>query len=222
MSRRIISLMVAGCLVAAPVGCADEVPGAPPTEQAAEPDTPAADAATTAPSEEAAAVEPRARLRTTRAELRTYDGAPPVTPHVLDEYKEDCMFCHRRPLSAGGVWSPKMSHPYRSQCEQCHVHVVPAGLGGIEGGPPVTANRFEPLRYGRGVRTTPGSPPSIPHPVTVMRQGCSSCHGVADDETVRPEHYRRSQCTQCHVPDAEIDMLAAMDAPDLPVAEAQR
>jgi nitrate reductase (cytochrome), electron transfer subunit len=222
---RFVTTLAALALLGLP-GCADEAPVAPvapvagqPATQAAAPAAPEAAAPTAAPAEPVVDAHPRAELRATRGERRSYDGAPPVIPHELDEYKQDCIFCHRQSLSLGGVWSPKMSHPPYSQCEQCHVHVANTALGTIEGGPPLADSRFEPLRYGLGERSFEGAPPTIPHPVSIMRQTCTACHGLFDDESVRPEHYRRTQCVQCHVPNADFEMLASLGPPDFPVAE---
>ncbi len=61
-------------------------------------------------------------LSPTRIKLRAYQGAPPVIPHpIAADSVNDCLACHENGALVLGKIAPKMSHPRREVCTQCHV-----------------------------------------------------------------------------------------------------
>lgn len=159
-----------------------------------------ASGATSAPAGDAE----RALAVARRAGRRAYDGAPPVVPHPVDAMSSaNCRVCHTEGLVVRDIVAPRMSHAEMGNCTQCH---VPAGGGGVPGGPAawalaIAANSFEGrASVGRGSRAWAGAPPTIPHG-TWMRENCSSCHGPTGLAGLRTSHPERTSCVQCHVPD---------------------
>ncbi len=144
-----------------------------------------------------------------RAERRAYDGAPPTIPHEIDQLSvAACMSCHstESTLSIGTKRPATISHPYFSNCTQCH---VPAnGLRRFteaENARLAVANFFQGRTPpGLGTRAYAGAPPTVPHPLW-MRQNCMSCHGPAREHAIRTSHPSRQNCLQCHAPDATLD-----------------
>ena len=140
-----------------------------------------------------------------RAELRSYNGAPPRIPHPIGSRGPlDCVACHRDGMRIGGVIAPPMSHRELTSCTQCHVPDEGQMPGPrVEGGPP-TESAFAGLAAPmRGPRMYPGAPPQIPHS-TQMRERCDSCHGVWG-RGIRTTHPWRQSCQQCHAPGAALD-----------------
>jgi len=134
-----------------------------------------------------------------RAELRAYDGAPPVIPHM--GFGMTCTECHNPiAIEVPGIGlAPPYPHDGTlglsglSRCRQCHVFARTAGV--------FVANGFvglpQDLRHGQ--RLNEIAPPTIPHKV-FMRENCLACHGGATArEEIRTTHPERVQCRQCHV-----------------------
>ena len=151
----------------------------------------------------AASRQARIELLKTRAELRAFDGAPPVIPHEVDPLSaNDCLDCH----GASDVEMPTISHRKLANCTQCHVPQKPSGLSGSPDlGKPLAENQFKGLAAPTGgERASPGAPPTIPHS-TLMRSNCLACHGPAGAQTLRTPHPERQSCRQCHVSSAKLD-----------------
>jgi nitrate reductase cytochrome c-type subunit len=168
----------------------------------------------------------RVRSMEKRAELRAFEGAPPVVPHPTGDLNvETCRACHALGLRAGDKVARMAPHTYLVNCNQCHVEAPPppsVAWGDSEpmpgGAASPSGNSFEPLRpsgYG-GTRAYSGAPPVIPH-TTFMRTNCVSCHGEFGYDGWRPDHLDRSSCTQCHAPAAEFEQLSpTFNTPDVP------
>ncbi|MHC5113014.1 MAG: nitrate reductase cytochrome c-type subunit [Planctomycetota bacterium] len=137
-----------------------------------------------------------------RADLRAYNGAPPVIPHAVDQIDSaSCLACHRAGLRTGDVRAGRMPHEEYASCTQCHVErsAPPTAL--------LALNTFDgtPAPTG-GTRAWTGAPPTIPH-ATIMRSDCMSCHGPSGPLGLRTSHPERLSCTQCHAPSAELNQL---------------
>ena len=155
-----------------------------------------------------------------RSARRAYDGAPPMIPHAIN-YRdvESCTVCHAQDsnIMIAGRRSPAMSHPFMSNCTQCHAPseglamLQHSGTVGL-----VVDNQFIGATHsGSGSRAYPGAPPTIPHRVS-MRQNCMSCHGPGMPDAVTTSHPMRSNCLQCHAQDSSYDnreMIAEPLAP---------
>ena len=154
-------------------------------------------------------------LRYRRDKRRAYDGAPPVSPHPVDQHRSDsCLQCHGKAMKIGDVVAPAISHPEYTSCTQCHVSTK--GLGSQWNTSEYdlhTGNRFggyhQPLE---GAQAYPSAPPTIPHAVH-MRQNCMSCHGPMGTSPIRTSHPERQSCNQCHVPGAEVDAMNFSQSP---------
>lgn len=144
-----------------------------------------------------------------RATRRAYDGAPPTIPHEIDQLSvAACMSCHstEATLTIGSKRPATISHPYFSNCTQCH---VPAeGLRRFteaERTRLIVPSAFEGTApAGPGTRAYPGAPPTVPHQLW-MRQNCMSCHGPGREQAIRTSHPSRQSCLQCHAPNATLD-----------------
>lgn len=153
--------------------------------------------------------EQLAAVLATRAERRAFDGAPPTIPHEIDQLSvAACMTCHstESTLMIGTKRPATISHPYFSNCTQCH---VPAnGLRRFteaEAARLVVGSSFQGRApAGPGTRAYPGAPPTVPHALW-MRQNCLSCHGAERAQSIRTSHPYRQNCLQCHAPDAALD-----------------
>jgi cytochrome c-type protein NapB len=129
---------------------------------------------------------------------RAYQGAPPPIPHPLADPTAfggtACLSCH-----GDGGWVPTLSayapvtpHPTFVNCLQCHVPSSDARAFAD------TTFRPAPHPAIRGA-SLPGSPPPMPHDLT-MRDNCLACHaGPAAVREVRVTHPERVNCRQCHV-----------------------
>lgn len=131
--------------------------------------------------------------------IRSYDGAPPVIPHEINESTEriNCLSCHQygglAPLLKKSA--PRSPHPEYSQCLQCHV-------------PQKTKNTFkgmvnEFVRFTNkpvvSPKTLPSAPPVIPHGPQYRTQ-CQTCHvGSGAVSGLKSNHPERQNCLQCHV-----------------------
>lgn len=148
----------------------------------------------------------RVRSMEQRADLRAYEGAPPVIPHPIADLKiQTCRECHAQGLQTGDKIARMVSHTYLTNCTQCHVEASEHVLGGDAG----IANSFKGYRssgYG-GTRAWAGAPPVMPH-TTFMRTNCISCHGEHGYDGWRPDHLSRTNCVQCHTPAAELEQLS--------------
>lgn len=157
-----------------------------------------------------------------RALRRAYDGAPPTIPHEIDQLSvAACMSCHssESTLMIGSKRPATISHPYFSNCTQCH---VPAdGLRRFteaEAARLVVASSFQGRApAGPGTRAYPGAPPTVPHPLW-MRQNCMSCHGPEREQAIRTSHPSRQNCLQCHAPDATLDNRESLSNSPPPAA----
>ena len=133
-----------------------------------------------------------------RALNRAYDGAPPTIPHPVESQSlVSCLTCHLEGLKVGDRIATKISHAPFTNCTQCHVAQVKT----------IVENSFIGVyRAGPGQRASPGAPPTIPHH-TWMRENCMSCHGLVSRPGTRTTHPWLTNCTQCHVPSANLDHL---------------
>ncbi|QQL44857.1 nitrate reductase cytochrome c-type subunit [Sulfuriroseicoccus oceanibius] len=136
---------------------------------------------------------------------RAYDTAPPVVPHAIDEHNPNaCVVCHTPGNSRliGNRLTPEMSHPYLTNCTQCHVpaagqHELPE-LPMATGALMASGNTFQGLPSGAVAEVAyQGAPPVLPHPVW-MRQNCMACHGEGRPSAIRTSHPHRQNCLQCH------------------------
>lgn len=125
-----------------------------------------------------------------RAEIRMYEGAPPVMPHAVRN--RACLDCHATGMITEGKKAPVTPHPELVNCQQCHV-------------PQQNVQPFRGNNFKREVKTTavskanPNGPPLIPHRV-FMRENCLVCHNDASRrEVVQTTHPERANCRQCHV-----------------------
>lgn len=148
------------------------------------------------------------KARHLRAALRQYDGAPPVSPHPLDQQNPAaCLSCHGKPTTIDGQPVAQISHPHLTNCLQCHV----SGAG------PTSTWRgnnlpglFEENSFTghaaplSGTRAYNGAPPVIPH-AQWMRENCLSCHGPGGSSAMRSSHPDRQSCLQCHATTATLD-----------------
>lgn len=150
-----------------------------------------------------------AKVFAARIQRRAYDGAPPTIPHAIN-YRDvnSCTACHSTDsnIMIAGQRAPAMSHPYLTNCTQCHVpgdglaFAVRSGTVGL-----VVDNEFQGVaRVGKGTRAYPGAPPTVPHRLW-MRQNCVSCHGPGMPNAFVTSHAQRQNCLQCHAPDSRYD-----------------
>lgn len=162
----------------------------------------------------------RAAASSARAELRAYDGAPPMIPHPIDQRAQpNCLVCHEHGAKIRERVAPAMSHRVLQSCTQCHAPTNNPLLGAepaqnVAGGGPsddngARGNVFEGLPMGGlGERAWAGAPPVMPHSMW-MRERCSSCHGVSGRVGLRTTHPERQNCAQCHAPRALLDPTRA-------------
>jgi cytochrome c-type protein NapB len=138
-----------------------------------------------------------------RASNRAFDGAPPTVPHPIDQTSAtSCLACHGEGLRLGDKLATKMSHPFFTNCTQCHVESRTTAVAEQS---LVVENHFVGRRRsGPGQRALIGSPPTIPH-TTWLRQDCMSCHGLIARAGIRTTHPWLTNCTQCHAPNASLD-----------------
>ncbi len=141
-----------------------------------------------------------------RSRNRAFDGAPPTIPHpVPSTQTTSCLSCHQLGLPVGDRVAPKVSHPYYTNCTQCHVESQRSDTPWASEASP--ENAFSGVgRAGPGSRAWPGAPPTIPHS-TWMRQDCTSCHGTIARAGIRTTHPWLTNCTQCHAPSAALDQV---------------
>lgn len=148
-----------------------------------------------------------------RAQNRAYAGAPPTIPHAIRETgAAECMACHGKGMTIDGKVASPISHDFMTNCTQCHV--VSGGSMPIPELRPEDFpldNAFAGLeRFAIPSPSYDGGPPPIPHP-TRLRTECASCHGLTARPGLRTTHPWRSQCTQCHAPNAELDLRPHTD-----------
>lgn len=151
----------------------------------------------------------RATALADRKQLRAYDGVPPVVPHAIDNLSvAACRTCHGEGANKviGGVRPAEVSHPWIANCTSCHVaqdglrrFTLPA-VDRL-----VVENSFRGRESaGPGKRANDISPPTMPHQIW-MRQNCMACHSAGREQAIRTSHPERSNCLQCHAPDARFD-----------------
>ncbi len=159
-------------------------------------------------SEIVAVNQPRDFSQTARASTsgerpttdRAFLYAPPPIPHsILTENDSNyCLKCHalENRVSEHHMAIAPVPHAEFSQCLQCHVKGDDKSIA------PFRENEFVGLDFpGGGMQANVYAPPTIPHK-TFMRENCLSCHGPTGDRTIRTPHPERTQCQQCHVPEA--------------------
>ena len=131
---------------------------------------------------------------------RSFLYAPPPITHSVENENDSraCLKCHALEdnLSKRQMSISPVPHAEYSQCMQCHVKTH---TGDVE---LFVESEFAGLDFpGKGVRAHDYAPPTIPHK-TFMRENCLACHGPKGDRDLRTTHPERSQCQQCHVPEA--------------------
>jgi cytochrome c-type protein NapB len=134
-----------------------------------------------------------------RADLRMYEGAPPVMPHALRN--RDCLDCHEHGLVMEGKKAPVTPHPQLVNCMQCHVPQQNAAL--------FRENDFRSEAIVTSLpKANPYGPPLIPHRI-FMREDCLVCHNdPSRKEIIQTTHPERANCRQCHVPqDTEVELF---------------
>jgi len=138
-----------------------------------------------------------------RARRRAFDGAPPIIPHPASATNTTvCLACHEKGLWVENRFASKMSHPFYSQCTQCHVEAPEEATAAW------ASNGFIGVQWpAHGERAFPMAPPTIPHPA-FMREDCQSCHGDAGASPLRTTHPDRRNCFQCHLPTSSLDRPA--------------
>jgi cytochrome c-type protein NapB len=149
-----------------------------------------------------------------RAARRAYPGAPPVIPHPVDANQvAACYQCHGEGRVIDGLVAPRISHQRFTNCTQCHAQAAKQTAPGDVPDLAIGNAFVAAASHGKGKRAYPGAPPQIPHP-THMRESCIACHGSLGQQGLQSSHPWRVNCTQCHVPSAELDQ-ARFD-PDSP------
>lgn len=141
-----------------------------------------------------------------RSRWRAFDGAPPCIPHPVDFMQTtNCIACHGSGVRVGDKLATRISHPFMTNCTQCHAESARPELDRFASAAP--ENAFIGMaRSGPGERAWLGAPPIIPH-TTWMRQDCASCHGLVARPGIRTTHPWLSNCTQCHAPSAALDQV---------------
>lgn len=150
--------------------------------------------------------EMKMRALEDRSRVRAFDGAPPTIPHPVDAMQSgNCVACHGSGLRVGDKLATKISHPYMTNCTQCHVESARPEFDRFPA-PPAENGFIGIVRAGPGERAWPGAPPTIPH-TTWMRQDCASCHGLLARPGIRTTHPWLTNCTQCHALSAALDRV---------------
>lgn len=136
---------------------------------------------------------------------RAFFGAPPVIVHrgiITTERGTDCLKCHAKEnrIELRHQAIAPVPHAEFSQCTQCHVKADPS-IKPFRN----KTNSFTGLDLpGKGSRAYSLAPPTVPHK-TFMRENCMSCHGPTGNWRIKTPHPFRTQCTQCHAPEAKQD-----------------
>jgi cytochrome c-type protein NapB len=125
-----------------------------------------------------------------RADLRMYEGAPPVIPHALRN--RDCLDCHAQGMTVESKKAPVTPHPQLANCLQCHVPQQNVAL--------FRENEFaSDFQAAALPKSNPSGPPLIPHRI-FMRENCLVCHNDPNrKEIVQTTHPERGNCRQCHI-----------------------
>ena len=144
---------------------------------------------------------------------RAFNGAPPTVPHPVDNRSTTaCAACHMQGAATKTLRIPRMSHPYMTNCTQCHVPSQTTLPVGDQPGMEVD-NRFVGLPApSGGPRAFERAPPQIPHS-TWMRDQCLSCHGPTGLPGLRTTHPWRQNCRQCHAPSSSLEQVPLPDQP---------
>ncbi|WP_420399280.1 cytochrome C [Flagellimonas sp.] len=131
---------------------------------------------------------------------RAYPGAPPSIQHPVRKERDlggnVCLQCHQNGgfVQKFDAYAPISPHPEMINCRQCHVTQNTKGLFAE-----TTFTKVSPPQVGVN-NALLGSPPMIPHALT-MRENCLSCHaGPSAPVEIRVTHPERINCRQCHVP----------------------
>ena len=165
------------------------------------------------------------RQRAARAERRAYAGAPPISPHPVDQMSSAaCLACHGNPVRVGNLLVPQISHPPYSQCLQCHAAGPGPSSSWTELIPPPSGTDFAAIAASNsfdghhlaepGARAFDSAPAVIPH-TTWMRENCMSCHGPGGSSALRTSHPSRQSCTQCHPLNPDLEQHPVSLAPFL-------
>ena len=137
-----------------------------------------------------------------RQKNRAFNGAPPIIPHPISEMSaESCVACHSQGSQTETLRIPRMSHPFLSNCTQCHVGTASPDMPNAM----VIANHFVGLLAPEGgPRAFAGAPPQMPH-ASWMRVDCLSCHGQTGYRGLQTTHPWRQNCQQCHAPSSTFE-----------------
>ena len=147
---------------------------------------------------------PRVEYANQRAQIRAYEGAPPVIPHsILKSAKLNCLACHLK----GAVYEPDSEilgkknavakitpHPTWENCLQCHVVQ--------ENAPLFHKNNFKTYHLAYTMKTTAmegeNPPPGMPHQMQ-NRENCRVCHlSKTANNVIVPKHKITGECEVCH------------------------
>ncbi|MAT16019.1 MAG: diheme cytochrome c precursor [Planctomyces sp.] len=144
-----------------------------------------------------------------REKNRAFNGAPPTIPHPVTELPANsCMVCHGEGAKTESLRISQISHPYLTNCLQCHVQQHPEWIAPEK----FRENLFVGLAAPTaGPRAFELAPPQIPHSVW-MRDNCSSCHGLTGLQGIRTTHPWRKNCMQCHAPSAELNQMKLLSS----------
>ncbi len=142
---------------------------------------------------------------------RAFNGAPPTIPHPMDQMSAvACLACHETGFHSESLRISKMSHPFYSNCTQCHIESNPQHQ---------TPNVFRESTFvglpapSGGPRAYPDAPPQVPHS-TWMRTDCLSCHGINGHPGLQTTHPWRQNCNQCHTPAASSEQFPLPREPE--------
>lgn len=137
-----------------------------------------------------------------RADRRAFEGAPPTIPHRIDQRDtQSCVSCHVQGVEIKGRVARPMSHPYMTNCVQCHASVEAVQpWDELRPDELKVESDFEGMKRAEaGGRALPGAPPLMPHS-SWMRERCMSCHGPYGWPGIQTSHPERQSCMQCHGP----------------------
>lgn len=151
----------------------------------------------------------------TRATRRSFNGAPPVIPHIVENTTDSaCYACHGKGMRIDDRIANRMSHQFLANCTQCHAPPPPKPFADVDAD---VASSFVGLPAPmKGERAFPGAPPTIPHS-TWMRSECLACHGnAAGWAGLQSTHPWRASCQQCHAPSATLEQGVPSDVGFLP------
>jgi nitrate reductase cytochrome c-type subunit len=141
--------------------------------------------------------------RAQRDTLRAFYTAPPVIPHEATQMLNvECLHCHGEVREIGERVSVSTPHAQMVNCLQCHAASAPADGLPVE----EVASSWEGLKAPE--RAEPAhekAPSTMPHRM-FMRENCTACHDMNSPyHSLRSPHTERTNCVQCHVPNASLE-----------------